>query len=59
MTNKLSYLLGGRNSHSVTRKEVVLDLETVISSYAVATRPDFDVQNGTKGILFNRMSFVI
>ena len=48
--NKLSYLPGGRNSHSVTRKEVVLDLETVISSYAVATRPDFDVKNGTKGI---------
>ena len=45
--NKLSYLLGGRNSYSVTRKEVVLDLETVISSYAVATRPDFDVKNET------------
>ena len=49
-----SYLPGGRNSHSITRKDVVLDLETVISSYAVATRPDFDVKNGTKGILFNR-----
>ena len=57
--NKLSYLPGGRNSQSVTRKEVVLDLETVISSYAVATRPDFEVKNGTKGILFNRVSFVI
>ena len=43
----------------VTKKEVVLDLETVISSYAVATRPDFDVKNGTKGILINRVSFVI
>ena len=57
--NKLSYLPGSRNSHSVTRKEVVLDLETVISSYAVATRPDFDVKNGTKGTLFNSVSFVI
>ena len=57
--NKLSYLPGGRNRHSITRKEVVLDLETVISSYAVATRPDFDVKNGTKCILFNRVSFVI
>ena len=46
--NKLFYLPGGRNSHLVTRKEVVLDLETVISSYAVATGPDFDVKNGTK-----------
>ena len=43
----------------VTQSLVVLDLETVISSYAVATRPDFDVKNGTKGILFNRVSFVI
>ena len=57
--NKLSYLPGGRNSHSVTRKEVALDLENVISRYAVATRPDFDVKNGTKGILLNRESFVI
>ena len=32
----------------VTRKEVVLDLETVISSYAVATKPDFDVKTGPK-----------
>ena len=53
------YLPGGRNSNSVTRKKVVLDLETVISSYAVATRPDFDMKSGTKGILFNRVSFVI
>ena len=57
--NKLSSLPSGRNSQSLTRKEVVLDLETVISSYAVATRPDFDAKNGTKGILFNRVSFVI
>ena len=57
--NKLSYLPGGRNSHSVTRKEVVLDLEIVISSYAVATGPDFDVKNGTKGTLFNHVSSVI
>ena len=46
--SKLSYLHGGRNSHSVTRKEVVLDLKTVISSYAVATGPDFDVKNGNQ-----------
>ena len=52
-----SYLVA--DSHSVTRKEVVLDLETVISSHAVATKTDFDVKNGTKGILFNRVSFVI
>ena len=38
-----------------SRKEVLLDLVTVTSSYAVATRPDFDVKNGTKGILFNRV----
>ena len=59
--DKFSNFSGSRNSQSVTRKEVVLDLETVISSYAVATKPDFDVKNGTKGtcILFNRVSFVI
>ena len=56
--DKLSYLPGGRNSHLITWKEVALDLETVIC-YAVATRPDFDVNNGTKGICFNRVSFVI
>ena len=55
--SKLSYLHGGRNSHSVTRKEVVLDLETVISSYAVATRPDFDVKNGTRGIIVQSCVF--
>ena len=49
-----SYLAA--DSHSVTRKEVIVDLETVISSYAVATRPDFDVKNGTNGMLFNRVS---
>ena len=48
--NKLSDLPGVRNSHSVTRNEVALDLETVISSYAVATRTDFDVKKGIKGI---------
>ena len=55
--DKLSYLPGGRNSHSVTRQEVVLDLETVISSYAVATRPDFDVKTGTKGIIIQSRVF--
>ena len=57
--NKLSYLRGGRNSHLVTRKKVVLNLETIISSYAVATRPDFDVKNRTKGILFNHVFFFL
>ena len=45
------YLAAEIVTHAVTRMEVVLDLETVISSYAVATRPDFDVKNGTKGII--------
>ena len=55
--DKLSYLPGGRKSHSVTRKEVVLDLETVIYSYGVATRPDFDVKNGTQRYIIQSRVF--
>ena len=43
----------------ITRKEVILDLETVISSYVVATGPDFFGEKRDRGILFNHVSFVI
>ena len=59
ITNFHTYLAAEIATQSLGRKYIVLDLETVISSCAVATRPDFDVKNGTKGILFNRVSFVI
>ena len=59
ITNIPTYLVAEIVTQSLGRKYIVLDLETVISSYAVATIPDFDVKSGTKGILFNHVSFVI